>query len=214
MGQKELLRGKVTGLVKRGQLTIRAAAQELKVSYRQGRRIYAAYAREGDAGLIHGNVGKPSNRKTAREIRERALMAYPERYSDFGPTFAAEKLREAEGIRISADTLRRWLTAEGLWKGKRKRRIYRSRRERRACFGELIQFDGSRYNWFEGRGSRCCLITMIDDATNIRYAQFFEAETTAGAMEVLSCRIRKLRFRGNTRRPKRCIATIKMPLCR
>ncbi|MDR2658683.1 MAG: helix-turn-helix domain-containing protein, partial [Spirochaetaceae bacterium] len=86
-GQKELLRGKVTGLVKRGQLTIRAAAQELKVSYRQGRRIYAAYAREGNAGLIHGNVGKPSNRKTAREIRERALMAYLERYSDFGPTF-------------------------------------------------------------------------------------------------------------------------------
>jgi hypothetical protein len=93
------------------------------------------------------------------------------------------------------------------------RRIYRSRRERRVCFGELIQFDGSRHDRFEGRGSRCCLITMIDDATNIRYAQFFEAETTAGATGVLSCRIRKLRFRGNTEYPERCIATIKMPLC-
>jgi hypothetical protein len=64
--------------------------------------------REGDAGLIHGNVWKPSNRKMARKIRERAVRAYPERYSDFGPAFAAEKLSEAGGIRISGDTLRRW----------------------------------------------------------------------------------------------------------
>jgi transposase len=191
MGQKELLRGKVMELVKRGQLTIRAAAKELKVSYRQGRRIYAAYVREGDRGLIHGNTGKPSNRKTAEELRERALQAYRERYGDFGPTFAAEKLAEAEGIRISEDTLRRWLIAEGLWEGKRRRRAYRSRRERRSSFGELLQFDGSHHDWFEGRRGTCCLMTMIDDATNIRYAQFYESETTASAMEVLSYWIRK-----------------------
>jgi hypothetical protein len=58
---------------------------------------FACFSREGDTGLIHGNVGKPSNRKTAREIRERTLRAYTERYSDFGPAFAAEKLREAGG---------------------------------------------------------------------------------------------------------------------
>ena len=186
MGQKELLRGKVMELVKRGQMTIRAAAKELKVSYRQGRRIYAAYSAQGDRGLIHGNRGKPSNRKTAEEIQERAVRAYRERYRDFGPTFAAEKLREVEGIEISEDTLRRWLIEEGLWEGKRKRRAYRSRRERRSCFGELLQFDGSHHDWFEGRGARCCLITMIDDATNLRLARFFEEETTAGAMTVLS----------------------------
>jgi transposase len=73
MGQKELLRGKVMELVKRGQLTIRAAAKELKVSYRQGRRIYAAYVQAGDRGLIHRNTGKPSNRKRGEEIRERAI---------------------------------------------------------------------------------------------------------------------------------------------
>jgi transposase len=112
MGQKELLRGKVMELVKWGQLTIRAAAKELKVRYRQGRRIYAAYRAEGDKGLIHGNAGKPSNRKTAEAIREQAVIAYRERYGDFGPTFAAEKLAEEEGIRISEDTLRRWLIAE------------------------------------------------------------------------------------------------------
>jgi transposase len=79
MGQKELLRGKVMELAKRGQMTIGAAAKELKVSYRQGRRIYAAYRTEGDQGLIHGNTGKVSNRKTAGDVREAALRAYRER---------------------------------------------------------------------------------------------------------------------------------------
>jgi hypothetical protein len=110
------------------------------------------------------------------------LRAYRERYGDFGPTFAAEKPEEEEGIRISDETLRRWLIEEGLWEGKRRRR---------ACFGELVQFDGSHHDWFESRGPRCCLITMIDDAANIRYAQFSEEETTAGAMRVLSYRIKK-----------------------
>jgi hypothetical protein len=95
-----------------------------------------------------------------------------------------------EGINISNETLRRWLIAEGLWVGRRRRREHRSRRKRRACFGELIQFDGSHHRWFEGRGPVCCLITMIDDATNVRYAQFFDGETTAGAMTVLSCWIK------------------------
>jgi hypothetical protein len=48
--------------------------------------------------------------------------------------------------------------------------------------GELVQFDGSHHDWFESRGPRCCLITMIDDAANIRLARFFEEETTASAM--------------------------------
>jgi transposase len=190
MGQKELLRGKIMEMVKRGELTIKSAAKELKVSYRQGRRIYATYCDGGDAALIHGNVGKESGRKIGGLIRDAALKAYRERYDDFGPTFAAEKLAEAEGISISDDTLRRWLIAEGLWAGRRRRKEHRSRRERRACFGELIQFDGSHHRWFEGRGSVCCLITMIDDATNVRYARFFDGETIAGAMMVLSCWIR------------------------
>jgi hypothetical protein len=127
----------------------------------------------------------------AEEKRERALKAYRERYGDFGPTLAGEKLAGEEGIKISDETLRRWLQAAGLWEGKRRRRAYRSRRERRSSFGELLQFDGSLHDWFEGRRGTCCLMTMIDDATNIRYAQFYEGETTASAMEVLSYWIRK-----------------------
>jgi hypothetical protein len=95
MGKKELLRGKIMETVKRGELTIKSATKELKVSYRQGRRIYAAYCGGGDAALIHGNTGKESRRKIEGLIREAALKAYREKYYDFGPTFAAEKLADS-----------------------------------------------------------------------------------------------------------------------
>jgi hypothetical protein len=134
----------------------------------------------------YGASGKPSNRKTAEDIRNLALEQYRTRYRDFGPTFAAEKLAEEGGVKMSVSTLRRMLMEEGLWQGKRRSREYRSRREPRPRFGELVQFDGSPHAWFESRGPRCCLITMIDDATKTRLSRFFEEETTAGAMTVLS----------------------------
>ncbi|MDR2049978.1 MAG: ISNCY family transposase, partial [Treponema sp.] len=173
MGQKELIRGKLIELVKRGQMTLKAASGELKISYRQGKRIYAACLKEGDRSLIHGNTGRPSNNRTAEAIREAALEAYRNRYGDFGPTFAVEKPADVEGIAIGVSTLRRLLLQEGLWERKRRGREYRSRRERRECFGDLIQFDGSHHRWFEERDPACCLITMIDDATNRRLSQFF-----------------------------------------
>jgi transposase len=190
MGQKELLRGKVLEMVKQGQITLKAAAATLRISYRQGIRLYTAYRKEGDAGLIHGNYGKRSNNRTAENILEQALESYRKRYNDFGPTFAAEKMAEEEGFSISVSVLRRLLITAGEWKGNRNAREYRSRRERREYFGELVQFDGSHHKWFEDRGPACCLITMIDDATNTRISRFFEQETIEGAMTVLSCWIR------------------------
>ncbi|MCL1992725.1 MAG: helix-turn-helix domain-containing protein, partial [Spirochaetes bacterium] len=182
MGQKELIRGKTLEMVKQGKTTLKAAAQTLGVSYRQGIRLYAAYRQEGDAGLIHGNCGRPSNNSTDEAVLEAALEAFRERYSDFGPTFAAEKLLEEKGLKISVRVLRRLLIEAGEWKGRRRAREHRSRRERKERAGELVQFDGSqrtkvRHDWFEGRAPRCCLMTMIDDAGNTRLSRFFEAET-------------------------------------
>jgi transposase len=191
MGEKELQRGKVMEMVKRGQLTLKEGSKQLRISYRQGKRIYAAYKAEGDKALIHGNRGKRSNRRTDEGIRDQALKAYRERYEDFGPTFAAEKLEECEGISISHETLRGWLLTEGLWQRKRQSNPHRSRRERRACFGELIQFDGSHHDWFEGRRGKCCLMNMVDDATGTTLSLLDEEETTVAAMQVLSCWIKK-----------------------
>jgi transposase len=159
MGQKELLRRKLMEMVKQGKMSLKTAAAQLKVSYRQGIRLYRAYRERGDAGLIHGSRGKPSNRKTAEDIRSRVIEQYRLRYGDFGPAFAAEKLEE-EGVKTSVSTLRRILMEEGLWQEKRRSREYRSRREPRP---------------------RCCLITMTDDATKTRLSPFFEEETAAGA---------------------------------
>jgi hypothetical protein len=190
MGEKERIRSKVLEMVKQGKLTLKAGVKTMRVSYRQGIRLYCAYLREGDAGLIHGNHGRRSNNRTEERILKAALEAYRNRYSDFGPTFAAEKLYENEGIKISVNVLRRMLIETGDWKGRRRRSEYRSRRERKEHFGELIQFDGSHHKWFEDRGPSCCLITMIDDATNTRQSRFFEQETIEGAMTVFSLWIR------------------------
>jgi hypothetical protein len=156
------------------------------VSYRQGIRLYCAYCTEGDAGLIHGNYGKPSNNRTPDAVRAAAVSAYRAKYYDFGPTFAAEKLLEDEGMAISVSVLRRLLIASGDREGRRRRSEYRSRRERREHFGELVQFDGSHHQWFEDRGPSCCLLTMIDDAGNTRLSRFFEQETIEAGMTLLS----------------------------
>ena len=101
----------------------------------------------------------PTDHEAPRPLAKAAEL-YRTHYSDFGPTFAAEKMAEAAGLNSGVSTLRRMLIAEGLWQGKRRSREYRSRREPRPRFGGLIQFDGSPHDWFEGRGSRCCLITI------------------------------------------------------
>jgi hypothetical protein len=119
------------------------------------------------------------------EFKARVIKQYREEYAGFGPTLAAEKLGERNGLEVDHETLRRWLIAEGLWQVKRQRRQYRSRRERRHRFGELVQFDGSHHEWFEGRAERCCLMNMVDDATGTTLSFLDEQETTIGAMNLL-----------------------------
>jgi len=186
MGQKEIIRTKVLEMVKQGKITLKSASPMMRVGYRQAKRLYSCYLKQGDAGLIHGNYGRRSNNRTPELLLERALTIYRHKYYDFGPTFASEKLAEADGIQISVNVLRRLLIASGDWKGSRRASEYRSRRERRACFGELVQFDGSHHRWFEDRGAGCCLMTMIDDATNTRLSRFFQQETIESIMTVFS----------------------------
>ena len=186
MGKKELARSYVMERVRAGEMTLKAASVQLRVSYRQVRRIHTRYREEGAAGLAHRNQGKRSNNRIAEEIKERAVLAYRQRYEDFGPTFAAEKLCEHEGIRVSPETLRHWLIAEGVWRRKRRSNPYRSRRDRRECFGQLIQFDGSHHDWFEGRRGKCCLMNIVDDATGRSLSALYEQETTEAAMRVLT----------------------------
>jgi len=185
MSEKDIRRAQILKLVAEGKRTLVAASAVLDVSYRQAKRIYRRYREAGPPGLVHRNVGRCSNRRIGDPVRDRAIELYREHYADFGPTLAAEKMAERDGFEVNRETLRRWLIAEGLWKAKRQHRHYRSRRERRRQFGELVQFDGSHHLWFEGRADGCCLMNMVDDATGTTLAFLNEKETTVGAFRLL-----------------------------
>ena len=186
MRQEQKGRIDVLESVRKKVMRLKEAAVVLGISYRQCRRIYRRYLYEGECGLIHRLVGRPSNRAIDPGPREGILERYKERYPDFGPTLAAEKLNLDGYKRIDHETLRRWLVKEGLWHKRRKRSGHRTWRQRRAHFGELVQMDGSIHQWFEDRADGdYCLMNMVDDATGVTMSLFDKEETTACAMMLL-----------------------------
>lgn len=182
MSVKERDRLDVMGRVKRGELTVVAASGLLGLSLRQARRVWKSFKAGGAKGLVHGLRGRASNRRFAEEFRARILKRHQERYADFGPTFACEKLAQ-EGLAMSPDTLVAILKERGLWVRRRRHGKHRKRRERRASFGSMVQMDGSHHDWFEGRAQKCVLMVVIDDATNRTYARLYAAETTEAAFD-------------------------------
>jgi hypothetical protein len=190
MSRKERNRLSVMNNVKAKALSLVAAGTLLAMSYRQAKRLWRRYRDQGDAGLVHRGRGRVGNRRKAVVLRERILARYQERYPDFGPTLAAEHLSR-EGLKVDHDTLRRWLLVKGWRSLRRRRQKHRQWRERKACFGELVQMDGSHHDWFEGRRERAVVMVMIDDATNRMYARFSEQETTLAAFDVFEGYVRR-----------------------
>jgi len=170
--------------------TATEAARLLELSVRQVRRLRRRLEAGGDAAIIHGLRGRPSNGRHDERLRRRIVEACRGPLAALGPTMAAEKLA-ALGLAVPKETLRRWLLEESLWQPSRRRDKHRSRRERRACFGELVQADGSEHDWLEGRGERMTLVVFIDDATSKVLARFYPAETTEAYMDLLGRWLRK-----------------------
>ncbi len=184
MSQRERERLKLFERVKRHEMSLTEAAEICGLSYRQTRRLYKRYREIGDRGLVHQGRGRPSNRAHPATFKVAVLARYQERYADFGPTLATEKLA-LEGQVVDHETLRGWLIKAGLWHKRRKRGKHRSWRERRAHFGELVQLDGSHHHWFEDRGPQCCLMNMVDDAQGTTLSLLAAEETSFAAMELL-----------------------------
>jgi hypothetical protein len=185
MSRKERTRLEVFARVKARQITKVKAAALVGLSYRQTLRAYRRYVKRGAAGLVHGLRGKASNRGHDRSHRQQVLAAYRRSYGGFGPTLAAEQMAARDGLAVDHETLRRWLVDEGLWRGSRKRQQHRSRRDRKAHAGELVQLDGSPHDWLEGRGPRMTLVEFVDDATGRAYGRFYAEETTEAVMDCL-----------------------------
>src|SRR5260370_11313010 len=136
MSTRELRRAEVLGRVKGRTLRLVDAAKMLEVSYRQAKRLWQRYREEGAKGLQHRSAGRSSNRAKPEKFRRKVLRLIREKYSGteqerFGPTLAAEHLADEDGLEVGEETLRRWMLAEGLWSGMRRRKAHRKRRERR-----------------------------------------------------------------------------------
>lgn len=136
------------------------------------------YRAEGDAGLVHASRGRRSNRAYSEELREQAVDLVTRKYADYGPTMAAEKLAERDGLHVGCETLRGWMTDAELWKPKVRKVEHRQWRQRKACFGEMVQVDTSVHDWFEGRGEKAYLIALVDDATSRVFLRFYDADST------------------------------------
>ena len=187
MGRKELDRVRVISAVCEGRRSQRQAAVELDLSVRQVKRLVQRYRKQAEKGLISGHRGKVSGNRIPEAIREEALKLVWQWYADFGPTLAHEYLAREHGLAFSVETLRQWMIEAGLWQARSRRnaRIH-PQRERRSCYGELVQADGSPHDWFEGRGQRCTLRVFIDDATSKLMAlRFAPVEDTRGYLRLL-----------------------------
>ena len=166
MSIKELSRLEIVQRLEGKRMIQKEAADVLGISVRQVKRLLKAYRHEGAKGLVSKRRGKPSNNHLAEETKQQALDLLKSKYVGFRPTLAHEKLVELNGLKLCAESVRQLMIEEGLWKPKKARKVVTHQmRERRACFGELVQIDGSEHDWFEGRAPKCVLLVFIDDAT-------------------------------------------------
>lgn len=186
MSTKELNRIEVLEKLKRKEMTQQRAGEILDLSTRQIKRLVKKYAKQGSAGLAHKGRGKTSNNKLDQKVLDRATDLIRKNYSDFKPTFAHEKLVENHGFDFSVERLRQEMIREKLWQPKVRKRIKTHQsRQRRACFGELVQMDGSPHDWFEGRAPWCNLNVAIDDAASGFMLEFSSSETTLDYFSLL-----------------------------
>ncbi len=187
MSDRELNRVEVLSQVSRGRMTAVAAASVLGLSRRQVHRLLKRFETEGAASIRHKARGRPSNRRIDPGLREFAVSLVREQFSDFGPTLAAEMLETHHGLKVSRETLRKWMQDAGIWLSRKQRRTFHQPRLRRECYGELVQIDGSDHRWFEDRVPACTLLVFIDDATStLLHLEFVTSESTFsyfGALE-------------------------------
>ena len=190
MSRRELDRVIILEGVLKREVTQVRAAEVLGISDRQIRRMVDRIKLEGPEGIIHRGRGKRSARKLSDKEAARIIAIVKRRYWDFGPTFAAEKLRECEGITISREKLRQLMREAGLWKRARRWRKVHVWRERKAHFGQMVQLDGSHHAWLEDRGPEMVFMGYIDDASSRFFGRFYDYEGVYPAMDSLERYIR------------------------
>jgi transposase len=193
LSRREVQRMQVLDQVRKGTLTLKAAAPLMKVCYRQAKRLLARYRRDGPRGLAHQHRGRPARNALGPEIRKRVLTLHREVYGQFNDTHFVEMLEEREDLRIGRETVRRWLREAGI-RPKRRRRPpkHRSRRPRRPQIGLLMQWDGSPHPWFSPQRPPASLLHASDDANGtVLGALFRPQEDAIGYLRLLDMVLRR-----------------------
>ena len=192
MSKRELGRIEVLARVRSKQLQVVDAGRLMRVSYRQAKRLWKRYREEGAKGLKHRSAGRPSHRAHEPKFRRKVLQLVRKKYGGlvgerFGPTLAAEHLESEDRLKVDAETLRRWMLAEGLWSRERSGSVEPTGggASARSTLGSWCRWMGAFHAWLEERGPEGCLIDMIDDATNTTWAQLGEQETIWAVADTL-----------------------------
>lgn len=185
LSKKEIDRLMLISKIEQENLPVSEASNLLDISERQVYRILNRIKQEGSKGIIHKLRGRSSNRGYPRKLKEQVISLYKKQYSDYGATLFTEMLEEYHNISLNRETVRNWLRESSITTSIRRKRPHRRKRERRSCYGELLQFDGSHHDWFEGRGAECCLLNCVDDATGRSYMKFALSENTQDVLLTL-----------------------------
>jgi DNA-binding Lrp family transcriptional regulator len=191
MTQKDLDRLNILQQAIQKRITQGKAGELLGLSREWVNQLCQRVKRKGDRAVIHGLRGQPSNHQLPTGLADKAISKIKEKYADFRPTFAAEKLLELEKIKLSTETVRRLMIAANLWADRKRRATHREWRERKDCFGEMAQMDGSDHAWFEDRAAKCVLLASIDDAASRIFLRFTEHEDTRNLMQFSRTYMRK-----------------------
>jgi hypothetical protein len=166
-----------------GEMSQTAAAKALRLSVRWIRKKFKRFIAFGASGLVHQSRNKPSLKAWNNSHKAFVMKLFEGQFQGFGPTFAAEKLKELYGIKINRETLRQTMVKYGHWHGRKRKPKHRKWRERKEYFGMMVQIDGSPHDWFEGRAPTCTLLVFIDDATStIVHAELAPSESTESLM--------------------------------
>lgn len=168
---KKLLPGYIKGVAS-GKYTLRQAAESTGYSVDWIWKLKNKYLKLGDACFIHGNTGKPSHNRISKEIEKKIIMLYETEFeAKVNFSFFLECLNDDYDIDISYYSLRNILTAAGFkspetHKRKKSGKVHRPR-ARRQNEGDLMQIDGTPYQWFAwcGDTNYYCMQGGIDDAT-------------------------------------------------
>lgn len=182
MSVTERRRLTVFSQVKVRAIGVAQAGRLLGLSERQARRLWKRYRQRGDAGLVHGLRGRPSNAAHGA-LRGQVLAACRGKYPGFSSAHARDFLARDQ-LAVPRTTCWRWMKADGLIAAPRRVKPHRRRRERRPAVGELLQMDGSTHAWFGPDFPPAVLFVMIDDATSQVFARFYATEDTVTAFDL------------------------------